>query len=106
MASQWGLRYEAGQLVQAATRGDGRVGEDITANVRTMRSVPLQLRDPSGTLAAAGPIDIRGEVFMPLDAFAALNTRPRGRRPGHLRPCAQYGRGQPASAGPEHHRFP
>ena len=69
-----GLRYEAGQFVQAATRGDGHVGEDITANVRTMRSVPLKLRDPKGVIASAGPIDIRGEVFMPLDAFAALNA--------------------------------
>ena len=64
------LRYEHGVLTRAATRGDGATGEDVTANVRTIRAIPLRL------LTAAPPavIDIRGEVYMPKAAFAALNA--------------------------------
>ena len=62
------LTYEDGRLVRGATRGDGRRGEDVTSNVRTIRAIPLQLRDwPSGRL------EIRGEVFFPRAAFARLN---------------------------------
>ncbi len=64
------LRYEDGELVQAATRGDGRVGEDVTPNVRTIASVPEQL--PAG---APPVVEARGEVFMPTAAFEALNAR-------------------------------
>jgi len=64
------VRYEGGQLVQAATRGDGTRGEDVTANVRTIRSVPLRLRSK----AAPRVIEVRGEVFMRRDAFAKLNA--------------------------------
>ncbi|CAN5581413.1 NAD-dependent DNA ligase LigA [soil metagenome] len=64
------LRYEAGELVQAATRGDGRVGEDVTANVRTIEAVPERL--PTG---APEVLEVRGEVFMPTAAFEALNAR-------------------------------
>ncbi len=53
------LRYEQGRLVQAATRGDGAKGEDVTANVRAIRSVPLTLRGP-----APAVLEVRGEVFM------------------------------------------
>ncbi|WTV50975.1 NAD-dependent DNA ligase LigA [Kitasatospora sp. NBC_00039] len=64
------LTYENGQLVQAATRGDGRVGEDITANVRTIKEIPHQLKgDDIPEL-----VEIRGEVYFPTDAFEALNA--------------------------------
>jgi DNA ligase (NAD+) len=63
------IRYESGRLVQAATRGDGRVGEDVTANVRTIADVPEQL---SGS-GWPDTIEIRGEVYLSHEAFAALN---------------------------------
>jgi DNA ligase (NAD+) len=63
------LRYERGLLVHAATRGDGVTGEDVTANVRTIRSVPLRL---SG--AALAELEVRGEVYMPLAGFRKLNA--------------------------------
>lgn len=63
------LRYENGLLVTAATRGDGRVGDDVTANIRTIKSVPLVLRgDKIPTI-----LEARGEVYMPTSAFAELN---------------------------------
>ena len=64
------LRYENGVLTRAATRGDGATGEDVTANVRTIRAIPLRLLDD----APPAVIDIRGEVYMPKAAFAALNA--------------------------------
>jgi DNA ligase (NAD+) len=63
------LRYEDGVLVQAATRGDGRAGEDVTANVRTIGDVPVRLAD-----GAPPVVEVRGEVYMGLTAFAALNA--------------------------------
>jgi DNA ligase (NAD+) len=67
------LTYRDGRFVQAATRGDGRVGEDVTANVATIGAVPHQLSWP----AAAGPVptvlEVRGEVYLGLAAFAELN---------------------------------
>ena len=62
------LRYESGVLVQAATRGDGQAGEDVTANVRTIRSIPLRL-----SAGAPQVLEVRGEVFMNLADFARLN---------------------------------
>ncbi|MDZ7675146.1 MAG: NAD-dependent DNA ligase LigA [Acidimicrobiales bacterium] len=62
------IRYEDGELVQAATRGDGRIGEDVTANVRTIDPIPTTL--PEG---APRVLEVRGEVFMSSDAFEALN---------------------------------
>ena len=63
------IRYERGRLVQAATRGDGQTGEDITHNVRTIKNVPLHLRD-----ACSIPVlEVRGEVFMPKRGFSELN---------------------------------
>lgn len=63
------LRYEDRRFVRGATRGDGTTGEDVTANLRTVRAVPLRLReDPP-----ADGLEVRGEVFMPRGAFAALN---------------------------------
>lgn len=63
------LTYEDGLLVQAATRGDGFVGEDVTANVRTIKTIPLRLR--GNTLPRR--VDIRGEVYFRLDDFARVN---------------------------------
>jgi DNA ligase (NAD+) len=65
------LRYENGRLVQAATRGDGRVGEDVTANVATIASVPKQLRGDGVPTV----LEVRGEVYMPTAAFEAMNAR-------------------------------
>jgi DNA ligase (NAD+) len=64
------LLYERGRFVRGATRGDGRVGEDVTANLRTIRSLPLNLKGP---LAALAEVEIRGEVFMPRADFERLN---------------------------------
>ena len=63
------LLYEDGKLSRAATRGDGRVGEDVTANVRTIRSIPLRLSSASGLAT----VEIRGEVYLPLEGFRRLN---------------------------------
>ena len=62
------LLYEDGKLVQAATRGDGAVGEDILANVRTIASIPQRI-------AHRQPLEVRGEVYMSKSGFAALNAR-------------------------------
>jgi len=64
------LRYERGRFTRAATRGNGRVGEDVTANVATIDAVPEHL---SGD--APDVLEVRGEVYMPVSAFAALNAR-------------------------------
>jgi DNA ligase (NAD+) len=64
------LLYERGRFVRGATRGDGRVGEDITANLRTIRSLPVILR---GALASVPELEVRGEVFMPRADFEQLN---------------------------------
>lgn len=63
------LVYEQGRLVRAATRGDGRVGEDVTANVRTIGAIPSRLHGEPPEI-----LEVRGEVFMPLAAFADLNA--------------------------------
>ncbi|WP_423802557.1 NAD-dependent DNA ligase LigA [Neobacillus sp. SAB-20_R2A] len=60
------LRYEDGLFIQGATRGDGTIGEDITANLRTIKSVPLRLTEPVS-------LEVRGEAFMPKRSFEALN---------------------------------
>jgi len=67
-----GIRYEHGKLVQAVTRGDGTQGDDITTNVRTIRSVPLQLNGP-----APESFEIRGEIVLPHAAFERLNAARR-----------------------------
>ena len=65
------LRYQKGLLAQAATRGDGSTGEDVTANIRTVRAVPLRLRGDSFPEL----LEVRGEVLMYKSDFAALNAR-------------------------------
>ena len=66
------LRYQNGMLVQGATRGDGVQGDDITNNLRTVRSLPLRLRKPGKGLQ---DIVVRGEAYMPREGFAALNRQ-------------------------------
>ena len=67
------LRYESGLLVQAATRGDGSRGEDVTHNVRTIPSVPLRLLGEDWPQV----LEVRGEIYMPLAGFERLNQRAR-----------------------------
>ncbi len=62
------LTYERGRLVQAATRGDGTTGEDVTANAKTIRAIPLRLQGD-----APRRLEVRGEVYMPTEAFARYN---------------------------------
>jgi DNA ligase (NAD+) len=61
------LRYEEGQFIQGSTRGDGSIGEDITANLKTIRSIPLRLSEPV-------TLEVRGEAFMSKKSFEALNA--------------------------------
>lgn len=70
------LTYEDGVLVRAATRGDGTTGEDVTVNMRTVRDVPLRLRDEARGAIAPGveTLELRGEVYMPKKSFEALNA--------------------------------
>ena len=69
------LSYERGKLSRAATRGDGTVGEDVTKNVRAIRSVPLHLRGSGWP----NSMEVRGEVYMPLEGFRRLNNAQRSR---------------------------
>ena len=70
------LTYEGGRLMRAATRGDGTTGEDVTANMRTVKDVPLRLREGAlgGLRDADAPVELRGEVYMPKSSFDALNA--------------------------------
>jgi DNA ligase (NAD+) len=63
------IRYENGRLTQAATRGDGRVGEDVTANIATLDDVPHRLGEDAPTV-----LEVRGEVYLPISTFEALNA--------------------------------
>src|SRR5437588_4554182 len=68
------LTYQDGKFVQGATRGDGLVGEDVTGNLRTIRSIPLTLREPIKVR-----VDVRGEVYLPTASFEATNKEPVAR---------------------------
>ena len=99
------LRFEDGKLALGITRGDGTVGEDVTLNVRTVRSVPLTI--PAKTLAKAGlppDFEVRGELLMPLSAFQRMNDEREAAGPAEVRQSAQRDGGNGARAGAEHHR--
>src|SRR5262245_56893191 len=66
------LLYERGRLVRGATRGDGRVGEEITRNLKTIKAIPISLKAP---VASARRLGVRGEVYMPREAFSRLNAQ-------------------------------
>ncbi len=95
------LTYEDGVLTKGATRGDGRIGEDITANVRTVRSVPqrLQLKDPPAYL------EVRGEIYLPVKAFERAERGAARRREAAVREPAQRRGGLAPPEGPEDHRL-
>lgn len=67
------LTYERGMLVRAATRGDGSVGENVTANIMQVKDVPKHLSIESGAMGFSQPIEVRGEVYMPRSSFERLN---------------------------------
>jgi DNA ligase (NAD+) len=69
------LVYEEGVLAQASTRGDGVNGEDVTPNVKTIRAIPLRLREPSRGAKPPRTLSVRGEVYMPLEEFERINRR-------------------------------
>ncbi|MEY2621782.1 MAG: ligase [Pseudomonadota bacterium] len=71
------LRYEHGLLVQAATRGDGEIGEEVTENIKTIGAIPLRLR--AAVRPAPAVLEVRGEVYLRRDDFEALNERQRQR---------------------------
>ena len=71
------LRYDAGRLVQAATRGDGTIGEDVTLNVRTINAIPLHLAPRGESSLWPSTFEVRGEIYMPLAGFDAWNEQAR-----------------------------
>ncbi len=95
------LRYQGGRLVNAATRGDGFEGEDVTANVRTVADIPQQLRGKHMPEIC----EVRGEVYMTKSAFLALNERQQAAGRQSLRESPQLGRGLVATARSGDHRL-
>ncbi|MDV3459164.1 NAD-dependent DNA ligase LigA [Sphingomonas sp. HF-S4] len=87
------LRYEGGKLVQALTRGDGLIGEDVTANVRTIGDIPQAID------GAPAVFEVRGEVYMAKDAFAALNARLLAEAEGTDKEARQFANPRNAAAG-------
>ena len=74
------LRYADGVLVQAATRGDGETGEDVTHNIRTIYQIPLKIKfDKASTSSVPSVVEVRGEVYMRRDDFEQLNERQRAK---------------------------
>ena len=82
------LTYEDGALIRAATRGDGTTGEDVTANIRAIRDVPLHLREAGMPgIVRDGSVELRGEVYMPKSSFEALNRAAEANgKPGFANP--------------------
>ena len=94
------LMYEDGVLKLGATRGDGQKGEDITANVRTVAAIPLQLRGKG----APTTLEVRGEIYLPVEAFRTFNAAGRRtRRQADGESPQRRGR-QPAATRSAHHR--
>jgi DNA ligase (NAD+) len=95
------IRYENGILVQAATRGDGTTGEDVTANVRTINSVPLKLQGEH----IPAVVEIRGEIFMPKAGFEKLNQSQLANNKKTVREPSQCGRRIIKTAGFQDYRI-
>ena len=93
------LRYEHGALVQAATRGDGYEGEDVTANIRTIGEIPQKLKGA----AVPAVLEVRGEVYMTSRRFRRAERAPARRGEAYSRQSAQRRGRRAASARSEHH---
>jgi len=97
------LRYERGVLVQAATRGDGETGEDVTQNIRTIGQIPLRLFHDGASAAARGALpevlEVRGEVYMRLDDLERLNERQRARMAAGDKTARTFANPRNAAAG-------
>ena len=99
------LLYEDGRLVRALTRGDGRTGEDVTPNVKTIDSIPHRLRT-SEEFPAPSLLEVRGEVFLPVRGLRAAQRVDGRRRQADVRQPAQRRRRLAAPEGPQGHRDP
>ena len=95
------LTYERGRFVQAATRGDGVTGEDVTANVATVQDVPKELAKAGGPYPDV--LEVRGEIYMPVAEFEAMNKRQADAGRAPLRQPAQLRRRRAAPEGPGGH---
>ena len=84
------LHYEKGILISASTRGNGVIGEDITHNVKTIKSIPLKLKEPV-------TIEVRGEIFMSKDTLKKLNEERKEKNEAD-RQCGSAAKGFPCSA--------
>ena len=96
------LVYRDGALIKAATRGDGRTGEDVTPNIRTISSIPARLKG-SGHPAT---LEVRGEVFMPVEAFGKLNESLLDAGKAAFANPRNSAAGVAAAEGPQGHRLP
>ena len=83
------LVYEDGLFVRGATRGDGEVGEDVTANLRTIKSIPLSISTTKPRERPPRLVEVRGEVYLPLADFAQLNEQRAADGPADVREPAQ-----------------
>ena len=101
------LVYEDGRLARAATRGDGRTGEDVTPNVRTLaQRAADRLSGDDPAFPVPELVEVRGEVYFPVAGFAELNAAPGRGRQGAVREPAQHRRRLAPAEGPAGHRVP